>query len=108
MSTVAQWVIILLVIAFIFIAGIRRLNNIVKNYSSAPPAPVGWQPWPADSIVRAQQLPSPALCVGYIGPGGWMSRKYWVCSHIHQTGEEALVCARNHLDNAKWDGRVLF
>jgi hypothetical protein len=105
MSTVTQWVIILLVIASI--AGIRWLNNMVKN-SSAPPAPAGWQPWPTDSLVKAQQLLPMGFCVGYIGPGGWMSRKYWVCLHNHHTGEEALACARNHLDNAKWDGRVLY
>ena len=107
MSTVTQWVIILLVIAFI--AGIGLLNNILKNLSS-PPARVGWQPWPADSLVRWQQLAVPGMPImAYIGPGGWASAKYWVCSgHYHHTGEEALACAQNHLDNAKWDGRVLY
>jgi hypothetical protein len=65
-----------------------------------------WQPFPADSSVHAQQLPPPMLFVGYIGVGSWFSRKYWSCPHNHRSPDEALVCARNQLNNGSWDGRV--
>ena len=49
---------------------------------------------------------TPMLFVGYIGVGSWFSRKYWSCSHIHRSPDEALVCARDQLNNGSWDGRV--
>jgi hypothetical protein len=98
-------------IAFI-LGGIYLRYKRTKPKRPAPsdhrqPLPADhWQPFPADSSVHAQQLPPPMLFVGYIGVGSWFSRKYWSCSHIHQSPDDALVCARNQLNNGRWDGRV--
>lgn len=100
-----------LAIAFI-LGGIYLRYRRTKPKRPAPslhwqPFPADhWQPFPADSSVRAQQLPPPRHFVGYIGVGSWFSRKYWTCPHDHQSADEALVCARNQLNNGRWDGRV--
>ncbi len=102
-----------LAIAFI-LGGIYLRHRRTKPKRPAPslrrqPLPADHrQPFPADSSVHAQQLPPPMLFVGYIGVGSWFSRKYWSCSHIHRSPDEALVCARNQLNNGSWDGRVTY
>jgi hypothetical protein len=92
-----------LAIAFI-LGGIYLRYRRTKPKRPAPS--LHSQSFPADSSVHAQRLPPPRLFVGYIGQGSWWGRKYWTCFHDHQSADEALVCARNQLNNGRWDGRV--